>query len=119
MLTKTKKNMAPLNIVRQLLIQAEADAKRDRRTEPRYPFFRSVSIQMDGRSYSAFTREISTSSIGLLHNVELPLCEVEIVISTEAAQKDSLRVRIDRCESCGDGWYISGGEILPRGAQRN
>jgi hypothetical protein len=85
---------------------------KDRRSEARFPFMRSVSIQMDGNCYSAFTRESSASAIGLLHNIELPLGEVEIVVAIKTGQKNSLSVRIEQCEPCGDGWYISGGPLI-------
>jgi PilZ domain-containing protein len=96
----------------RLVLQAETDFKNDRRSEPRFPFFRAVSVRVDGQSFSAFTREISASAIGLLHNMELPQKEVEILVS---GQRQVLPARIERCESCGEGWYISGCMILNRG----
>jgi hypothetical protein len=108
MATKTKQSMSSAQL-HDLVLQAEADFLNDRRSEPRYPFFRSASIRIDGHCFSAFTREISTSAIGLLHYMELPLQEVEIVI---AGKPQTLRARIERCQACGDGWYISGGTFV-------
>jgi hypothetical protein len=68
-----------------------------------------VSVRVNGQSLSAFTREISVSSIGLLHNMELPLKEVEIIV---AGKQQVLRACIERCESCGEGWYLSGGTFV-------
>jgi hypothetical protein len=108
MKTKTKQSMSAAQL-HELVLQAAADFRNDRRSEPRYPFFHSASILIDGHCYSAFTREISTSAIGLLHNVELPLQEVEIIVGEKP---HALRTRIERCQACGDGWYISAGTFV-------
>ena len=108
MKTKTKQSMSSEQL-HQLVLQAETDFHRDRRSEPRYPFFRPVWVRVDGQSFSAFTREISVSSIGLLHNMELPLQEVEISV---AGKQQVLRACIERCEACGEGWYLSGGTFV-------
>jgi hypothetical protein len=113
MATKANKGTSPDNLMYRLVLQAETDFNNDRRSEPRFPFFRPVSVRVDGRSFSAFTREISTSAIGLLHNMELPVKEVEILV---AGQRQVLRACIERCESCGEGWYISGCTIVGTGA---
>src|SRR4051812_18425205 len=65
--TKSKKSSNSEGLMSDLLLLAEADFKDDRRSEKRYPFFRAASVQMDNRSFSAFTREISASGLGLLH----------------------------------------------------
>ena len=108
MWTKTKQSMSTGQL-HELVLQAETDFHHDRRSEPRYPFFRPVWVRVDGKSFSAFTREISVSSIGLLHNMELPLQEVEISV---AGTQQTLRARLERCESCGEGWYLSGGTFV-------
>jgi len=109
MWTKTKQCMSSDQLLHELVLQAETDFNHDRRSEPRYPFFRHVWVRVDGHSFSAFTREISTSAIGLLHNMKLPLQEVEISV---AEKQQALRARIERCEACGEGWYLSGGTFV-------
>jgi hypothetical protein len=108
MKTKTKQSMSTAQL-HELVLQAETDFNHDRRSEPRYPFFRPVLVRVDGHSFSAFTREISTSAIGLLHYMELPIQEVEIIL---AGKQQTLRARIERCQPCGEGWYLSGGTIV-------
>jgi hypothetical protein len=108
MKAKTKQSMNSGQL-HELVLRAETDFNRDQRSEPRYPFFHPVSVRVDGHSFSAFTREISVSSIGLLHNMELPLREVEIVV---AGKQQVLGVCLERCESCGEGWYLSGGTFV-------
>ena len=105
---KTNQSMSTAQL-HELVLQAEADFNHDRRSEPRFPFFRPVSILVDGHSFSAFIRDISVSSIGLLHYMELPLKEVEIIL---AGKQQTLRVRLERCEACGEGWYLSGGTFV-------
>ena len=97
----------------ELLMLAEAEFKNDRRSEMRFPFFRPVSVQVDDHSFSAFTREICNSGMGLLHSMELPLQEVVIKIADRPQQ---LRLQIEQCESIGEGWYISGGKLVDKNA---
>ena len=114
MTTKTKKSTSSDQLMHELVAQAKTDFENDRRSEARFPFFRSVSVQVNGQRISAFTREISDSTIGLAHKMELPLNEVEITL---AGRRDGLRARVVRCESCGEGWYISGAEVVGSNVQ--
>ncbi len=112
--TSTSRSQALL----QLITEAKQAAKKERRSETRIPFFRPVSIAMKGHCYTAFSREISESAIGLLHSMELPLDDVEISVSMKSGQRCNLLTRIEWCESCGEGWYISGGEFVDVGSTR-
>ena len=96
-------------LLQELMRIAESDFNNERRSEARLPFFRAVSIAVDGYRFSGFLREISLNSVGLLHNMQLPLKEVEITVS---GQRDGFRVAIVRCQSCGEGWYLSGGQVI-------
>ena len=107
MSTKTGKSTHSKGLMSELMIRAEAEFNNDRRVEKRFPFFYPVSVQVDNHRYSAFTREICASGIGLLHSMELPLIEVLVTL---AGRPQQLRLRIERCESIGEGWYISGGK---------
>ncbi len=102
----------PEETIVQLLIQAEAETQKDPRSGMRLPFFRLVSIEVDDRCYSGFSRDICAVSIGLLHNMELPLREVDVTIPIATDKKCKMRVRIERCEPCGEGLYISGGKFI-------
>jgi hypothetical protein len=87
-----------------------------RQLEAPFACFLPVSVQTkDGRRCSALSREISTSGIGLVHNMELPLCEVELSISHERRCSVRVRVQIAWCRACGDGWYLSGTQFLNAG----
>jgi len=44
--------------------------------------------------------------------MRLALREVEVGFPSETGKGCKLRVRIDRCEPCGEGWYISGGDFV-------
>jgi hypothetical protein len=111
--TPIKATTGSNKLMYRLLFEAETDFNNDRRSEKRFPFFRHVSINVDGHSYSAITREISASGFGLMHNMELPLKEVEILV---AGQRQTLRAEVERCEPCGEGWYISGCKVFSTGA---
>ena len=107
--TKTKKSASSAGLMEELLLIAQEEFNSDRRSEQRFPFFRPASVQVDDHNFSAFTREICASGMGLLHSTELPLKEVVIKI---AGRPQQLRLQIQRCESIGDGWYISGGKLV-------
>jgi hypothetical protein len=98
--------------IHELVVEAYDEGKRDRRAEIRYPFFRAVGLQVDGQRVSAFSREISPSGIGLLHNMELPPTEVEVTVPSRRGHSVRMRVRIVWCRPCGEGWYISGGRLV-------
>lgn len=108
--TKTSKSTKSVELMDELLVQAEAEFYNDRRSEKRFPFFRSVVVQLDDHSFSAFTREICDTGMGLLHSMELPLTEVLITLAGRPDQQ--MYLLIDHCESIGAGWYISGGRSV-------
>lgn len=98
--------------IHELVVEAYDEGKRDRRAEIRYPFFRAVGLLVDGERVSAFSREISPSGIGLLHNRDLPATEVEVSVPSRRGHTVRMRVRIAWCRPCGEGWYISGGRLI-------
>jgi hypothetical protein len=105
--------MQPGMAIHQLIVEAHLENKRDRRSEPRFPFFRRVSISLaDGHRFSAFTREISASGIGLIHVLEITPGDVELTIPSERGCSVRVRTRIIWCQSCGEGWYLSGGQFI-------
>ncbi|HEY4307857.1 MAG TPA: PilZ domain-containing protein [Pirellulales bacterium] len=101
------------NALHPLLVEARANDQRDDRWGIRYPFFRAVSIVgTHGEQYGAFSRDISASGIGLLHTTEIPTGVVDIRISSARGCVMNVPTRIFWCQSCGEGWYISGGRFL-------
>lgn len=86
----------------------------DRRDAERHPFFQPVTILAAGKasSHRAFTREISRTGIGLVHDGALDLGEIGLVIHDGSAEPVQLRVELLWCRPSGDGWYISGGRFL-------
>jgi hypothetical protein len=115
MATKTEKNQETSagKAIYQLIVEARSKENKDRRRDVRHAFFRPVSVEVDnGCRYSAFSREISSSGIGLIHNVDLPNGDVEITISSEQGYSIRVRTNIMWCQPCGEGWYISGGKFV-------
>jgi hypothetical protein len=104
---------SPGRAIYRLIVEAQNNEKKDRRREVRFAFFRPVSILADnGHKFSAFSREISASGIGLIHNVALDRGEVEISILHEQGYAIRVRSEIVWCTACGEGWYISGGRFV-------
>ena len=103
---------APGKLIYQLIVEAQNAATLDRRADVRFAFFRPVSTHLDdGRLFRGFSREISASGIGLAHEAALPLGELELRISHEIGYDIRVRTNILWCQSCGHGWYISGGKF--------
>jgi PilZ domain len=111
MITHSKTASCTDKLMNRLMDEAESEFNDDRRATPRFPFVRPVAIQLDGKTMSAFTRDISASSIGLLHNMALPLTEIQIMVS---GQQYLLSAQVERCDACGEGWYVSGCTIIRR-----
>lgn len=111
--TREQQDKSAGKAIYQLIVEAQSKENKDRRRDVRYAFFRPVSIDVDGgQRYSAFSREISSSGIGLIHNVELSNGEVEITVSSESGYSIRVRCKIMWCQPCGEGWFISGGKFV-------
>ena len=108
----TKTNKSQDAVIQRLVGEAKKTTEKDRRARERYPFFKPVAIHLDGRCYSAFSRDISVSAVGLLHHMSLPAREVEISIPIDAMRTTKLRIRVGACEPCGAGWFLSYGEFV-------
>jgi hypothetical protein len=103
---------SPGRLIYQLVVEAQQDAT-DRRGDVRFAFFRPVTIYTaNGSVLAAFSREISESGIGLVHNRALPVGEVELQISHEQGYFIRVRTRILWCQECGQGWFITGGKFV-------
>jgi hypothetical protein len=106
--------------VLQLFDEAKA-AMEERMVDNRTPFFGpvSIAIEEDGQQwqFSGFSREVSPSGIGLLHNMPLDSGDVVVVTIPRRMVPDTrFQCKLRWCEPCGEGWYISGAEfraVLP------
>ncbi len=108
MLTMTNDCATPEQEIPRLVADAKELAERERRSDTRFPFFRHASVHVNGQCHSAYTRNISDSGIGLMHAMELPSCDVELRITTDPGRLLTIRARIERCEPCRGGLYLSG-----------
>jgi len=99
--------------IHELVVEAHQDLRKDRRADTRYPLFRRIGLQAAGsEACVAFTREISSVGVGLLHNVQLSPGEVELSIPSRKGYTIRIRTKILWCQPCGEGWYISGGQFV-------
>jgi hypothetical protein len=101
--------------VTRILSERHSWMRFERRRADRVPFFRPVLIGLhDGElpRFSAFSRDLSVQSIGLLHIMPLECGEVVVRILSETGEATDLRVYIEWCQDCGEGWYMSGGRFL-------
>jgi hypothetical protein len=84
----------------------------DTRHEVRYAFLRTVTLRVGDQLRAGFSREISRTGIGFLHNFEMPLEEIEASIPTDQGNDVRIHVQIRWKQSVGAGWYISGGDFV-------
>ena len=98
--------------IHELVIEAHDEGKRERRADVRYPFFRPVSLSVAGRRHAGFSREISATGVGLLHNFPIPPGDFEVAIPSRRGHSVRVRTRLVWCRPCGEGWYISGGQFV-------
>ena len=94
-------------------IEQALTTRNDQRRHGRRPFFRSAVLTQgaDERGIPAFCRDISTSGIGLVHQVPLDSDDVRVSIATGKQRRIELCVSIRWCRSLAEGWYISGGQF--------
>jgi hypothetical protein len=90
-------------------------AQRERRSQPRRPYFGPVKIwQPDSpaASFSAFARDISELGIGLIH--VRPIAEGNVIVTIPLPNESSVNLltEIVWCRDYGDGWFSSGGRFL-------
>ena len=86
----------------------------NRRFAARYPFFQSVIVSNADDSvhqFSAFSRDISATGIGLLHNQPLDLGFVYLRIENTSGVS-ILPATIAWCNPAGHGWYMSGAQFI-------
>jgi hypothetical protein len=99
--------------VQCLLNEAKELESIERRSEQRFPFFHLATLTYRYRPeqpISVFTRELSNSGIGLLHDVPLERGEVAVTVTCRG-RPIVFRTYILWCKPCGD-WYLSGGQFL-------
>ena len=105
------------HIVKRLLDDAR-DERGEQRAHTRQPFFGPVTIVVEENGkqsdYSCFSRDISPTGIGLLHNMPLECGEVTLTIQRQSGDV-RFRGEIMWCRPCGEGWYLSGARFIANG----
>lgn len=99
------------------MAQARADDQMDRRGAARYPFFRPATLHSEATDlgpHQAFTRELSKTGVGLLHNVPLEPGPLAVTIHFAPGKSCTFPTEILWLRPCGGGWHLSGGKfVLP------
>ncbi|MCA9149456.1 MAG: PilZ domain-containing protein [Planctomycetales bacterium] len=95
------------------MIEDAKIADDERRRNGRYPYFQPVMIQMKDSPelYSAFTRDVSLTGIGLLHWMPIQPQMISVMGKLMDGTNVRVAVKIAWCVPCGEGWYISGGRF--------
>ena len=102
------------DFVLEVLIREADNAELERRSQGRIPFFQPAMVYIDGGSEgrAAFTRDIAHNGMGLLHSYPIQPQELNIDLNVSDGGRVRLEVDLHWCVPCGDGWYISGANIL-------
>ena len=90
-----------------LIDRAMDQAAEDDRAEPRFPLFQPVTLRRGSQLLSAFSRDISDTGIGLLHDMPIG-GEYTISVHDISGCEYELTGHVLWCRPCGQGWYISG-----------
>ncbi|MGE0608189.1 MAG: PilZ domain-containing protein [Pirellulales bacterium] len=103
--------------MRQAVVQFldQVQAPDDRRDAERVPFFGPVIVRPvhgEHPRVSAFTRDISSTGIGLLQIMPLSKGQVVVELTPPFGPRVAILTEILWCHSCGEGWYTSGGQFL-------
>lgn len=99
-------------IVNKLVKEASRDLTSNRR-QRRIPFFRPTTISIRSQQHqcaTGFSRDISSTGIGLLHRFRLDDSCTSVSIPTAMGGRTDISVEIAWCEPCGQGWYLSGAQ---------
>jgi len=93
--------------VERLIDEAKEQAAQDSRTEARFPLFQPVTLFRGSQLLSAFSRDVSESGMGLLHDMPIG-GEYTIHFRDPEGDEFDLNAVVLWCRPCGQGWYISG-----------
>ena len=114
---KILENIQSAPKLRQTVNRMISDAKLvndERRANGRFPYFQPVMVQLSHSPalYSAFTRDISATGVGLLHGLPIQPQTITLISKLKDDVDIQVSVRIIWCVPCSEGWYISGGPFL-------
>ena len=112
LLTEQQTAVAPKR-AQEIIFEDAQRIQHEQRLQQRTPLFHPVFITADdGTTYTAFTRDLSKTGIGLLHCMPIEPQETIVRLQRANGAVVSLTVNITWCQSCGEGWYVSGGKLL-------
>lgn len=103
-----------LQTLNDLLRTAQTNDLDNRRSANRFPFYQPVSVSpgLDGKLlFSAFSRDISETGIGLLHHMPLEGGNVRLKIERPNGNC-IVPAKIVWCRPAGAGWYMSGAVFI-------
>lgn len=89
----------------------KSDVEHDRVAERLELSVPAEVVTQRGNVVSAMTREISRFGIGLLHRGHIGPGDVTVRMASETRQFE-YRVRIEWCDPCENGMFMSGGRFL-------
>ncbi|MFN9719128.1 MAG: PilZ domain-containing protein [Planctomycetota bacterium] len=86
----------------------------ERRTEPRQPFVRPVTIHLPhGPSIPAFSKDLSAQGIGVITETQFqPNSLATLEIHSTTGDPVLLRSEARWCDAYGKGWYLVGWKFI-------
>jgi hypothetical protein len=99
----------------EFLAASRSESGAERRTAERNGFFAPVNLKpctAPTQRWSAFSRDLSSDGIGLLHNMAIErgtICEVSVKCNGAELRHEA---ECMWCTAAGEGWYLSGWRFL-------
>jgi hypothetical protein len=103
------------NELAELLAAGNERQISERRAEPRHPFFATVAlttVENSSKSLSLFSREISSSGIGLLHSMSFDKDVIGKLTIESNGRRVAQLAQMVWCRPAGEGWYLSGWRFI-------
>jgi hypothetical protein len=114
--TTTPRSTFAAEQLEAFLAASRCDGAVERRAAERQPFFVPVTVIPSfspERRWSAFSRDLSSDGIGLLHNLAIERGAVcELIVKTDRAELRH-KAQCMWCSAAGEGWYLSGWRFVP------
>lgn len=100
--------------IERLLMEVQRSRLSERRTEPRQPFARPVTIHLPRTTpRRAFSKDLSTQGIGIVTEAAIPtgtLATLEIHSTTGSPV--FVRSEVRWCDAFGKGWFLIGWKFI-------
>ncbi len=108
--------------IERWVTQAAGERSNSRRQFTRLPFFHRATVRIEGletTEISAFTKDISRTGIGLIHDVKLDSRTVTVEIQSVGGTVATVQAETVWSKPIGEGWNVSGMRFVGLSVSQN